>query len=137
VNYYGAKDLAESVRTVRQNTVTITEEIPADKYSYRPAEESRTVGEMLTHIALGARLQEQINLVEKRSSMEGFDYMKFRSGIAVEVAKPRTKAEIIALLKDEGEKYAKAVESLAERVSGPEHSYAAGRNSSAARVSTC
>ncbi len=53
MNYYGARDLAASFRTVRKNTLTIAEEIPEDKYSYRPAEGSRTVGEMLTHITLG------------------------------------------------------------------------------------
>ncbi len=106
MNYYGAKDLAASFRTVRKNTLTIAEEIPEDKYSYRPAEGSRTVAEMLTHIALGGRFQEQINRVEKRSSMEGFDNKKLMGEIAAEAAKPRTKAEIITLLKDEGEKYA-------------------------------
>jgi uncharacterized damage-inducible protein DinB len=114
MNYYGAKDLAASFRTVRKNTLTIAEEIPEDKYSYRPVEGSKTVGEMLTHIALGGKFQEQIILVEKRSSMEGFDFRKLMGGIAAEAAKPRTKAEIITLLKDEGEKYAKAVESLAD-----------------------
>ncbi len=114
MNYYGAKDLAASFRTVRKNTLTIAEEIPENKYSYRAAEGSRTIGEMLTHIAFGGRFQEQVNLVEKRSSMEGFDYVKFSDGITAEAAKPRTKAAIITLLRDEGEKYAKAVESLPE-----------------------
>ena len=99
MNYYGAKDLAAAFRTVRKNTLIIAEEIPEDKYNYRPAEGTRTVGELLTHIAFGGRLQEQINLVEKRSSLEGFDYMKFRSETMAEAAKPRTKAEIIALSK--------------------------------------
>ncbi len=102
MNYYGAKDLAASFRTVRKNTVTIAEEIPEDKYSYRPAEGSRTVAEMLAHIALGGRFPEQINLVEKRSSMEAFDFMRFRGGIAAEAATPRTKAEILALLRERG-----------------------------------
>ncbi|HSU32185.1 MAG TPA: DinB family protein [Bryobacteraceae bacterium] len=114
MNYYGAKDLAASFRTVRKNTLIIAEDIPEDKYSYRPAEGSRAVGELLSHIALGGRFQEQVNLIEKRSSMEGFDFMKFMGGIMAEAAKPRTKAEILALLKDEGERYAKALESLAD-----------------------
>jgi uncharacterized damage-inducible protein DinB len=118
VNYYGAKDLAASFRTVRKNTLIIAEEIPEDKYGYRPSEGTRTVGEMLTHIAFGGKFQEQIIFIEKRSSMEGFDYMKFRGGIAVEAAKPRTKAEIVTLLKEEGEKYAKAVESLSDEFLG-------------------
>jgi uncharacterized damage-inducible protein DinB len=114
VNYYGAKELAASFRTVRKNTLIIAEEIPEDKYSYRPAEGTRTVAEMLAHIALGGQFQRQINLVEKRSSLEGFDYPKFMAGVAAETAKPRTKAEIIALLKQEGESYAAALEALSE-----------------------
>jgi len=118
MNYYGAKDLAASFRTVRKNTLTIAEEIPEDKYSYRPAEGTKTVGELLTHIALGGKFQEQVNLIEKRSSMEGFDFMKLMSGLGAEAAKPRTKAQIIALLKDEGEKYAKALDSLTDEFLG-------------------
>jgi uncharacterized damage-inducible protein DinB len=90
----------------------IAEEIPEDKYGYRAVEGTRTVGEMLAHIALGGKFQEQINLIEKRFSMEGLDYVKFMSGVAAETAKPRTKAEIVALLKEEGEKYAEALEAL-------------------------
>ncbi len=118
MNYYGAKDLAESFRTVRKNTLKIAEEIPEDKYSFRPAEGSRTIGEMLTHIALGGKFQEQINLVEQRTSMEGFDARKFMGEIAAEAAKPRTKAEIITLLKQEGERYASALGSLSEEFLG-------------------
>lgn len=114
MNYYGAKDLAASFRTVRKNTLTIAEEISEDKYGYRPAEGTRTVGELLTHIAYGAKFNEQIHFVEKRSTLEGFDFMKFMGGLAAEQAQPRTKAQIIAMLKDEGEKFAKAVESLSD-----------------------
>jgi len=118
VNYYGPKELAASFRTVRKNTLIIAEEIPEDKYGFRPAEGTRTVAELLAHIALGGKLAKQINLVEKRSSMQGFDYVNFMSGIAGEAVKPRTKAEIIALLKDEGEKYASALESLSDSFLG-------------------
>src|SRR5665213_4216704 len=95
MNYYGAKDLAAAFRTVRKNTLIVAEEIPEDKYSYRPAEGTKTVGEQLTHIALGPKFQEQINLVEKRTTMEGFDFMALMSTLQAEQAKPRTKAQII------------------------------------------
>src|ERR1700675_1907327 len=114
MNYYGAKDLAASFRTVRKNTLTIAEEIPEDKYSYRPAEGTRTVAELLAHIAYGGKFSEQIILIEKRTNLDGFDFMKFMGGLAAEQSQPRTKAQILALLKDEGEKYAKSVESLSD-----------------------
>lgn len=118
MNYYGAKDLAASFRTVRKNTLIIAEEIPEDKYGYRPAEGTRTIAELLAHIALGGKFQEHINLIEKRTSMEGLDYVKLMGGFAAEAAKPRTKAEIVALLKDEGEKYAKSIESQSDEFLG-------------------
>lgn len=114
MNYYGPTDLAASFRTVRKNTIKIAEEIPEEKYSYRPAEGTRTVGEILTHIALGGKFQEQIIFVERRTSMEGFDFFKYRDALTAELNKPRTKAEILTLLKDQGERYAKTVESLSD-----------------------
>jgi len=118
VNYYGAKEIAAAFRTVRKNTLTIAEDIPEDKYDFRPAEGSETVGEILTHIALGARFQEQVIFVEKRTKMEGFDFMKFMEGLKAERNQNRTKAQIIELLKTEGEKYATAVEDLTEEFLG-------------------
>lgn len=112
MNYYGAKDLAASFRTVRKNTLIIAEEIPEDKYGYRAAEGTRTAGELLTHIAHGWKFHEKVIFTEARTTMEGFDFMAFMGPHIASQAKPRTKAEIIALLKDEGEKYAQAVESL-------------------------
>ena len=41
MNYYGAKDLAGSFRTVRKNTLTIAQDIPEEKYGFRPAPDTR------------------------------------------------------------------------------------------------
>ena len=56
MTYYGGKEMAAAFRTVRDNTLKIAEEFPEDKYSFKPANESRTIGQTLTHIALGLRL---------------------------------------------------------------------------------
>ena len=39
---YDGKNLARSFRTVRKNTIQIAEEIPEDRYGFRPAEGSRS-----------------------------------------------------------------------------------------------
>jgi len=49
---YGGKDLARAYRTVRENTIKIAEEIPESKYDFAPAPDTRTVCQVLTHIAL-------------------------------------------------------------------------------------
>jgi uncharacterized damage-inducible protein DinB len=114
MNYYGPRELAESFQTVRKNTLIIAKDIPEDQYSYSPAEGTRTVAQLLTHIAFGGRFQEQVVLEEKRTSMVGFDFMNYRTALMAEVNKPRTKADIIELLEIEGDRYAKAVDSLSD-----------------------
>ena len=57
VTYYGAKNLADSFRTVRKNTLAIAEEIPEDKYSYRATPDTMTVREMLAHLAVAPMWQ--------------------------------------------------------------------------------
>jgi uncharacterized damage-inducible protein DinB len=118
MNYYGAKELAAAFRTVRGNTLKIAEEIPEDKYGFRPAEGTRTVAEILAHIAFASRFNEQIHFVERRNNMEGFDFMKFMGGLQAEQSKPRTKAELIALLKQQGEDFARKLESLPDEFLG-------------------
>ena len=125
MTYYGASDLARSFRTVRNNTIKIAEEIPEDKYGFRPAAGSRSVAETLVHIAVMTRVSEQIHFVERRTTVVGFDFFGVRSKLQAEVQAPRTKAQILELLRTEGEKYAKALEGvsegfLAERVEYPE-----------------
>ncbi len=124
MNYHRAKDLADAFRTVRKNTLIIAEEIPEDRYGFQAAPETRTVGQLLTHIAVVPRMPEQIHSIEKRTTLEGFDFPGLMRSIGAEEHRPRSKAQIIALLRDEGERWAKWLESqsddfLAERVSFP------------------
>jgi uncharacterized damage-inducible protein DinB len=124
MTYYGAKDLADAFRTVRKNTLIIAEEIPEDRYGFQAAPATRTVAQILTHIAVVQRMPEQIHAVERRSTLEGIDFPGLMRSIVAEEQRPRSKAQIIALLRDEGERWAKWLESqaddfLAERVNFP------------------
>ena len=65
MNYYGGKELAESFRTVRKNTLAIAEDIPEDKYDFRPMPETRSVGELLAHIAIAQTFQQIIHGEER------------------------------------------------------------------------
>jgi uncharacterized damage-inducible protein DinB len=117
MTYYGAKELAEAFRTVRKNTLQIAEEIPEDKYGFKAADDVRTVEKLLTHIALGTRFQYQVHS-EKRTSMEGFNFPALFQELTAEEAKPRTKAEVIALLRNEGEEFAGFLSGMSEDLLG-------------------
>ena len=124
MNYYGAKDLADSLRTVRKNTLIIAEDIPEDRYGFRAAPETRTVAQILTHIAVAHKMPEQIHAVERRTTLEGFDFPGLFRSIVAEEQTSRSKAQIIALLRDDGERWATWLESqsddfLAERIKFP------------------
>ena len=125
MTYYGAKELARSFRMVRKNTITIAEEIPEEKYGFRPAEGCRSIAETLVHIAVMTRVPEQIHAVEHRSTLVGFDFFGVMGKLQAEVKTPRTKAQVLELLRTEGEKYSKVLEGaseafLAEQVEYPE-----------------
>jgi len=124
MNYYGAKDLAESFRTVRKNTITIAEEIGEQHYGFRPAPETRTVAQTLTHIALAPTFQEQIHAVQRVKTLDGFDFPGLFAKMVADEKKERNKAQIVSFLRDEGERFAKILEGfsddfLGERIAMP------------------
>ena len=112
--HYGSKELAQSFRTVRKNTLEAARDVPEDKYDFRPAPDTRSVEKLLAHIALGYRFQHQLQAVEKRSSMEGFDFQAVMAGIGAQEATPRTKSQVIALLEDEGEIWATFLDGVSD-----------------------
>jgi uncharacterized damage-inducible protein DinB len=114
MRYYGGPEMARSFRTVRKNTIQIAEEIPQDKYGFRPATDMRTVEKLLTHIALIHTFNYQLHAVEKRTALEGFDFTEFLKRLSEEEAKPRSKAEVIAMLRENGEAWAGYLEGLSE-----------------------
>ena len=62
MNLYGLKQLVESARTVRQNTILIAEDIPESDYGYRPTQESRLVAEPLFCSLANSKLEPSIVL---------------------------------------------------------------------------
>lgn len=124
MNHYGGKQLAASSRTVRKNTLQIAEDIPEDKYNFRAAPGTRSVAELLTHIAISQSFQEEVHRKEKRSTLAGFDFPALMQRMAAAEQEPRTKAQIIELLRSNGEAWAAWIEGLgddflAENVSMP------------------
>lgn len=112
MNCYSGKDLARAYRTVRENTIKIAEEIPESKLDFSPAPGVRTVRQLLTHIALSDSFSSIHK--EKRTNFEGFNFPAMVGQMQAEEQKPRSKAELIALLKQRGEETASWIESLSD-----------------------
>ena len=108
---YGGKELANAFRTVRKNTIQVAEDIPESKYNHVAAPEARSVAEMLAHTAIAPRIWIEVNKLGL-TTLVGFDFYSFVEPFRAEEAKPRTKAEVIELLRTEGEKFAAWLETL-------------------------
>jgi uncharacterized damage-inducible protein DinB len=124
MNYYGAKDLAESFRTVRKNTLVIANEIGEEHYGFRPAPDTRTIAQTLFHISATSKIQEHIHGELKLTTLEGFDFPGFFLPMVAAEQESRNKAQIIQALTESGDRFGAWLESLSddflgERVSMP------------------
>src|SRR6266704_3023750 len=98
MTYYGGKELATAFQTVRGNTIKIAEEIPENKYDFRAAPDTRTIGQMLAHIAVGTGFQSYVHL-NNIDDLTKVNFAELMPRYSAEENKPRTKAEIIEFLK--------------------------------------
>ena len=114
MNLYGPKELVDSKRTVRKNTIRIAEDIPESGYGYRPTPDSRSVAETLVHIAMLGRADRFLHEEDRRPSLESFDFGELINRSQLEEKRPRSKREIVELLRTEGESSAQWVEGLPE-----------------------
>jgi uncharacterized damage-inducible protein DinB len=128
LNYYGGKELAASFRTVRKNTIAIAQDIPEEKYSFRPAPDTRSVGELLSHIALAYNFAYQIHAKEHLSTLEGFDFPAYIKLRAAEEKEPRTKDQIVEMLRTSGETWAGWLEGLTDSFLGERVEFPARSN---------
>ena len=121
---YGARQLVDSMRAVRANTILMAEDIPDPKFDYRPTAVSRSIGETLVHIAWLWTADRILHEEEHLHTLEDFDFPALLEKSAVEEKHPRSKAEIVQFLRNEGERQARWLEQLpdaflAERVQLP------------------
>jgi len=128
---YGGKELASAFRMVRKNTIQVAEDIPESKYSFVAAPDVRPVARMLTHIAIATRIWEEVHK-KRLTTLVGFDFFGKLDQFNAEEAETRSKAEILELLRTEGEQFAGWMETLtpeflAETVTEPDGKTAKSR----------
>jgi uncharacterized damage-inducible protein DinB len=109
---YGGKELGRQFRTVRQNTIQVAEDIPEEQYNHVPAAECRSVGQMLAHIAVAPQMWEEVHGMQRVMTLVGFDFPALAERAKNEESKPRTKGEILELLRSRGESFATWLETL-------------------------
>jgi uncharacterized damage-inducible protein DinB len=112
MTYYSGRELADAFRTVRNNTIQIAEDIPEDKYGFKPSPESRSIGQTLAHMAVSTTFPTMLH--GERIPIEKIDFAEYMKKVGAEEAKLQTKAQIVAKLKDAGDTFAKMLEGLTD-----------------------
>lgn len=116
---YSGKGMAAAFRTVRANTIQVAEDVPEASYGHVAAAECRPVGRMFTHIVLSGELYER-GQKSGATSMVGIDFMPIIEQMRADELKPRSKAEIVGLLRTQGEQFAGWLETLTPEFLGQE-----------------
>ncbi|MEO7363094.1 MAG: DinB family protein [Gemmatimonadaceae bacterium] len=114
MNYYGGHNMANSWRTVRNNTIQIAEEIPADKYDFRASEDTMTVAELLSHMATNTLWGARVHFAEKKSAIAMQEFGEFQAAARDASSKLTTKDLIVAALKENGEELARGLEGISD-----------------------
>jgi uncharacterized damage-inducible protein DinB len=126
MTYYGSKELAASFRTVRNNTIQIAQDIPEESYGFRVAPGTRTVAQTLVHITVLCRVPQMIHFEQARTTLDGFNFFEVLSALIAEEQVPRSKQQILDMLRTDGEAFAKQLEGASEEFLGQIVAYPAG-----------
>jgi uncharacterized damage-inducible protein DinB len=113
MTYYGSKNLADSFRTVRKNTLTIAHEISEEQYGYKVTPDVMSAGELLAHIAISPMWHIETHTNEVAHIDVAYFGPRLQQATQAEQSL-RTKAEIIRALTENGETFATFVEALDE-----------------------
>jgi uncharacterized damage-inducible protein DinB len=109
---YGGAELANAFRTVRNNTILVAQDIPEDKYDFVVTPGFKSVGAQFKHIAFASMMYYDMHRDRRLTTLQGYDFGAIIGRTEAEEAKPRTKTEIIELLKSEGDRFAMWLQSL-------------------------
>ncbi len=114
---YGAAELARSFRTVRGNLVKIAEEIPEERYDFRPVAGARSVREILAHITAVSQRNYQGHAVRRVTTFVGVDYAAMVREIGERTAQLEAlpKAGLIGALRENGEQWGAYLDHVTEQ----------------------
>ena len=125
---FGAAELANAFRTVRKNTIQVAEDIPESQYDFVAAPETMSVSAALRHLVYAPTMYEGLHREPRVTTLQGFPFGELVGQIGAKEKEPRTKAEIVSLLKSEGERFAAWLESRSPEFLAETFTDTAGEN---------
>lgn len=114
MTYYGARQLADSFRTVRTNTIAVAEEIPEERYGFKATPDVMSVAQILAHIAVNPDWQMEVHGPNGLSHIGFAEFEATRQKRAAAEQALKTKDDVLRALKEGGLKFAAFLEQLPE-----------------------
>ena len=130
MSLYGTQQLVDGMRAVRQNTILMAGDIPEEHHAFRATPKTRSVAETLVHIAWLWTADHLMHDELRLDSLDGFDFPALLATSAAEECVARSKAEIIDMLRIEGERAASWVEGLPDAFLSERISFSGGGSAS-------
>ena len=118
MTYYSGPDLARSFRVVRNHTVQIAQEIPDEHYGFRVTAETRTVAELLAHIAAQSGYHHRLHGVDKLSEFTFEAWGRYQQDVTAFERSLAAKDDIVGALERQGDAFASWLETLTDTALG-------------------
>lgn len=114
MTYYSSADLANAFRIVRKNTLQVASDLPANKFAFRATPDTRSVAEMLAHIAAHTKWVHRLHGVDKATSLSSEAFGKYTGEANAYAATLTTRDALLAALEGNGKEFADWLASLSE-----------------------
>jgi uncharacterized damage-inducible protein DinB len=114
MTYYAGPDLARAFRVVRKNTIQVAHDIPESQYGFRATPDTRSVHEILVHVAVGSRWQQKLHGIDKRTEMTAADFGAYIGEANAYGQTLTDRAAILQALEQNGEAFATFLEHITE-----------------------
>jgi uncharacterized damage-inducible protein DinB len=115
---YSGKDLARAFRTVRQNTIQIATDIPEEQYGFRPTADSRSVAEILAHVAAQTGWIHRLHGVDRKTFVTLEDFGGYLKDAGAFEQSLTTQPAIFDALTRQGAAFSSWLEGLSEAALG-------------------
>jgi len=111
---YSGTDFGRAFRTVRNNTILVAMDIPAEQWGFRATPESMSVHEILAHLAASTTWQLKLHGQDKKTFVTFEDFGAYIGAAKAFEQAVDTREAVLQALESEGEAFASFLDSLTE-----------------------
>ena len=118
MTYYSGLDCGRAFRTVRNNTIQVALDIPAEQWGFRATPDSLSVHEILAHLASYTTWYLKLHRDEKKDIVTFDDFGAYMGATKAFEQALDTREAVLAALESEGEAFAAMLDGMSDETLG-------------------